>query len=331
MSNSLSDPLRPDDHADGAPRTGRPTGDIAQPRLGVVGWLRWGWRQLTSMRTALVLLLLLAIAAIPGSIVPQRTADPNGVSQYRTDNPDLYPILDHLQLFDVYSSAWFSAIYILLFISLIGCVIPRTTHHFKALRARPPRTPVRLSRLDDHAETVRAVPAGTDASDEASHAVDLAQQQLRKAGYRVERYDTPATAKRPAVASVAVVAVAVAALVAIAIAVTIPIPVAIVAAGVATVGVARALALVDTLLIVPGAVVAAICLGARATVARGGLVAIGLAAARVRGFVGQRGAGEEGACQRHCQHGHGFRAHLRHRAFSLCCRAGPDRGGTSPV
>ncbi|MFM9745573.1 cytochrome c biogenesis protein ResB, partial [Streptomyces brasiliscabiei] len=84
----------------------------AQPALGVVGWLGWGWRQLTSMRTALVLLLLLAIAAIPGSIVPQRTADPNGVSQFKVDHPDLYPVLDHLQLFDVYSSAWFSAIYI---------------------------------------------------------------------------------------------------------------------------------------------------------------------------------------------------------------------------
>ena len=48
MSNSLSDPLRPSDHADGVER-------IAQPRLGLVGWLRWGWRQLTSMRTALVL------------------------------------------------------------------------------------------------------------------------------------------------------------------------------------------------------------------------------------------------------------------------------------
>lgn len=195
MSNSLSDPLRPSDHADGVER-------IAQPKLGFVGWLRWGWRQLTSMRTALVLLLLLAIAAIPGSIVPQRTADPNGVTQYRTNNPDLYPILDHLQLFDVYSSAWFSAIYILLFISLIGCVIPRTTHHFKALRARPPRTPVRLSRLDDYTETVRAVPAGVDAEAAASRAVDLAQAQLRKAGYRVERYDTPATGNRPAVASV---------------------------------------------------------------------------------------------------------------------------------
>ena len=65
MSSSLSDPLRPDDHADSAPRTGRPTGDIAQPRLGVVGWLRWGWRQLTSMRTALVLLLLCLLYTSP--------------------------------------------------------------------------------------------------------------------------------------------------------------------------------------------------------------------------------------------------------------------------
>lgn len=181
-----SEPLRPSDHADAAPAS---ADGIAQPKLGVTGWLRWGWRQLTSMRTALVLLLLLAIAAIPGSIVPQRTADPNGVAQYKTNNPDLYPILDHLQLFDVYSSAWFSAIYILLFISLIGCVIPRTKHHWKALRARPPRTPARLNRLDDHVEVVRELPAGVDAATAAAQAVDLAETQLKKAGYRVERYD----------------------------------------------------------------------------------------------------------------------------------------------
>ncbi|WP_336632900.1 MULTISPECIES: cytochrome c biogenesis protein ResB [unclassified Microbacterium] len=205
MSSSRSDvvdatdPLRPTDHAD----AGEPSGPVS-PALGLVGWLRWGWRQLTSMRTALVLLLLLAIAAIPGSIVPQRTADPNGVSQFKVDNPDLYPVLDHLQLFDVYSSAWFSAIYILLFISLIGCVIPRTTHHAKALRARPPRTPVRLSRLDDHAEAFRALP-GADADAAASaaaRAIDLAQTQLRKGGYRVERYDGPATGRAAGMASV---------------------------------------------------------------------------------------------------------------------------------
>nr|WP_233494897.1 cytochrome c biogenesis protein ResB [Microbacterium sp. TS-1] len=163
---------------------------ITQPQLGIVGWLRWGWRQLTSMRTALVLLLLLAIAAIPGSIVPQRSADPNGVTQWRTDNPDLYPILDALQLFDVYTSVWFSAIYILLFVSLVGCVIPRTKHHWQALKSRPPRTPVRLSRLADHRTVGAALREDEDAAAAASAAVDEAERQLRKSGYRVERYDS---------------------------------------------------------------------------------------------------------------------------------------------
>nr|WP_243074524.1 cytochrome c biogenesis protein ResB [Microbacterium sp. SS28] len=176
--------MRPADHADSGGGD-----DVVQPALGPIGWLRWGWRQLTSMRTALVLLLLLAIAAVPGSIVPQRTADPNGVTQYFTDNPELAPVLENLQLFDVYSSAWFSAIYILLFVSLIGCVIPRTKHHWKALKARPPRTPARLARLDDHRETVVELSADEDAQDAASRAVDLAADQLKRSGYRVERYD----------------------------------------------------------------------------------------------------------------------------------------------
>ena len=141
-ADRVTDPLRPSDHVDGSGDSG-----IESPRLGIVGWLRWGWRQLTSMRTALVLLLILAIAAIPGSIFPQRMADPNGVTQYKVDHPDLFPIMDSMQLFDVYLSAWFSAIYLLLFLSLVGCVIPRIKHHLKALRSRPPRTPVRQSRL----------------------------------------------------------------------------------------------------------------------------------------------------------------------------------------
>ncbi|MFM2720068.1 cytochrome c biogenesis protein ResB [Microbacterium mcarthurae (nom. nud.)] len=188
--NTVTEPadgvLRPSDHADSA----TPSGDeISSPRLGVVGWLRWGWRQLTSMRTALVLLLLLAIAAVPGSLVPQRSADPNGVTQYFRDNPDLAPVLDNLSLFDVYTSPWFSAIYILLFISLIGCVLPRTKHHAKALRAQPPRTPARLARLDDHRVASVPVPEGQDADVVATAAVDSAAAQLRKAGYRVARYD----------------------------------------------------------------------------------------------------------------------------------------------
>ncbi|MDF2573614.1 MAG: cytochrome biosis protein [Agromyces sp.] len=179
---------RPDDHIDAAER---PSDDapVTQPKLGVVGWLRFAWRQLTSMRTALLLLLLLAIAAVPGSLVPQRSSDPNGVTQYFADNPDLAPVLDSFQMFDVYTSAWFSAVYLLLFVSLIGCVIPRTKHHFEALRARPPRTPARLSRLAGYTERPLAVPAGSTTEAAADAAIDAAAKQLKQSGYRVERYE----------------------------------------------------------------------------------------------------------------------------------------------
>jgi cytochrome c biogenesis protein len=187
VNSDSSDPLRPSDHVDG-------DDSITQPRLGFVGWLRWGWRQLTSMRTALVLLLVLAIAAIPGSIFPQRMADPNGVTQWQRENPDLFPVLDALKMFDVYLSPWFSAIYLLLFASLVGCVIPRIKHHAKALRARPPRTPARLQRLEDYRAVTRdaAAESGTrtgDAETEAAASIDVATKQLKALGYRVERYD----------------------------------------------------------------------------------------------------------------------------------------------
>ena len=124
------------------------------------------------MRTALVLLLFLAIAAVPGSLFPQRTADPNGVIQWERDNPDVFPVADAIGLFDVYQSPWFSAIYLLLFTSLIGCVIPRAKHHYKALRSQPPRTPARLSRLPDYREVT--ISAGAAAQNAAAEAVELA-------------------------------------------------------------------------------------------------------------------------------------------------------------
>jgi len=123
---------------------------IEAPDLTIKSWLRWLWRQLTSMKTALWLLLLLAAAAVPGSIYPQRSADPNGVVLYFRNNPELAKWLDRFQLFDVYSSSWFSAIYLLLFISLIGCVLPRIGVHYKALVSDPPAAPTNLSRLPEY-------------------------------------------------------------------------------------------------------------------------------------------------------------------------------------
>jgi len=153
-----------------------------------VGYLRFFWRQLTSMRTALFLLLLLAIAAIPGSLVPQVSSDPNGVIQYKAANPGLTPVLEFFQVFTTYTSVWFSAIYLLLFISLIGCVIPRTKHHIDALRARPPKTPARLARLEGFTTRETTMDAAT--------AVSSAETLLRKQGYRTQVYADSVSAER---------------------------------------------------------------------------------------------------------------------------------------
>ncbi|MFD1213861.1 cytochrome c biogenesis protein ResB [Arthrobacter sp. GCM10027362] len=156
--------------------------DVALPALGFAGMLRWAWTQLTSMRTALFLLLLLAVAAVPGSLFPQRPANPAVVTQYIEDHPGSGPWLDRFQLFDVYSSVWFSAIYLLLFISLIGCVIPRARQHWKAIRSQPPRTPRRLSRLPEYGAL--ALAAGALVT--AASAVEDAARLLKRRGYRVE-------------------------------------------------------------------------------------------------------------------------------------------------
>jgi cytochrome c biogenesis protein len=111
---------------------------------------RWAWRQLTSMRIALVLLFLLALAAVPGSVVPQQDVDPVAVADFRREHPGLAPLFDTLSLFNVFASPWFSAIYLLLFVSLLGCVVPRTRQYWRTVRARPPAAPRHLGRLPQH-------------------------------------------------------------------------------------------------------------------------------------------------------------------------------------
>ena len=128
----------------GASRRRRTT---AGPRLGARGWLRWGWRQLTSMRTALVLLFLLALAAIPGSILPQRGTDPMAVQSWIEGHPGIAPTLERIGAFETFTAPWFSAIYILLFLSLIGCVLPRIAAHWRSMRSPTPPAPRRLDRL----------------------------------------------------------------------------------------------------------------------------------------------------------------------------------------
>jgi cytochrome c biogenesis protein len=155
------------------------------PEIGAVGLLRFTWRQLTSMRTALVLLMMLGVAAIPGSFIPQRTQNPMAVSDIFTNSPTKALWYERFSLFDVYASPWFSAIYILLFISLIGCVLPRTFEHYKASRALPPITPKNLSRMEFHSEW-------KGSGDE----LDIARQWFKKNRFRIRELDGSISAEK---------------------------------------------------------------------------------------------------------------------------------------
>lgn len=136
-----------------------PRPDPGAAPLAPLEFARWIWRQLTSMRTALMLLFLLAIAAVPGSVIPQEAVDSARAARWQDQHPTLTPIYEKLGLFAVYDSAWFSAIYLLLMVSLVGCILPRTMVYARALRARPPKLPRNLRRLPEHRElTVDAAP-----------------------------------------------------------------------------------------------------------------------------------------------------------------------------
>ena len=152
MSNSTTDtPVASDDQGELAAGSQLSTAPQEEapglPALGVIGWARWFWRQLTSMRVALLLLFLLSLGAIPGSLIPQSGTDETKVADFMRRHSFLGSLYDKLGLFHVYSSVWFSAIYILLFISLIGCIVPRTWQFVGQLRSRPPGAPRRLTRL----------------------------------------------------------------------------------------------------------------------------------------------------------------------------------------
>ncbi len=169
------------------PRAVQPLQPVARgARRQLLAPYRRAWRQLTSMRTALLLLFLLALASVPGGFLPQRRINPIRVTTYIREHPTVGPLLDKLSMYDVFSSPWFSAIYLLLFVSLVGCLGPRIRLHARALRATPPKAPATLSRLpaSDRWES------GSDA------AAVLAEARAALKGWRVVERDGQLSAEK---------------------------------------------------------------------------------------------------------------------------------------
>ena len=135
------------------------------PVRGGLAFLRNIWRQLTSMRTALVLLFLLALASLPGALLPQWSLNTSKTAQYIVDHGAFGKLLDKLGFFAVFGSPWYAAIYLLLFTSLVGCLLPRTWDFVGQIRMKPVATPRNLARMP-HSATVAV--AGADPAQVAS-------------------------------------------------------------------------------------------------------------------------------------------------------------------
>jgi cytochrome c biogenesis protein len=149
-------------------------------RSGLGDILRQAWREYRSMRTALVLLVVLAAASILGSLFPQEGLSPQRVDRYFADHPALAPVLERLGLFDVFGSAWYMAIYVALLGALVACLVPRTRALVRVLRSRPPRGGD-LSRYRTRASfTTPAAPGD---------AMAAARRVLRRSRYRLADHD----------------------------------------------------------------------------------------------------------------------------------------------
>lgn len=149
--------------------------------------LRDGWRGLRRMRTAIILLFVLAAGASVGSLFPQRPVNSLKVDEWIANHPSWARTAEWFGLFDVFGSWWFTAIYVLLLISLVGCIVPRYVALVRQLRSKP-RADASIRGLQQYRET--SVPIAADV------ALSAAERSLRRHHYRtVREHDTVAAEK----------------------------------------------------------------------------------------------------------------------------------------
>lgn len=132
------------------------------------------------MRTALILLLVLALASSVGSFFPQRPVNAGGVADWIDRNPGWAPLAEALGLFDVYGSWWFMTVYALLVVSLVGCLVPRYRAVVRAIQAQPKPRGSLAGVGPSHAGVVALAP---------ERALAGAERVLRRRRFRIARQD----------------------------------------------------------------------------------------------------------------------------------------------
>jgi len=157
-----------------------PPASSRPPRLTLRQSFAVAWRTLRSMRTALVLLFLLATASAVGTLLPQIPSSPERVASYRATHRGLGAFFSRAGFFDVFGSWWFVLILSLLFVSLVACLIPRSRAMIRSIRQHP----IQARELDAFPHYREFVVPGAPAE-----AAATARTVLRRHRYRVAMSD----------------------------------------------------------------------------------------------------------------------------------------------
>lgn len=93
------------------------------------------WKQLTSIKLTVWVLLTIAAAAVIGTLIPQ-----NKPPAYYQDHfgERLYALFSRLDLLDMYHSLWFQALLLILAVNILACSLDRIKSVFKIVFARNP-------------------------------------------------------------------------------------------------------------------------------------------------------------------------------------------------
>lgn len=92
------------------------------------------WNLFKSVRLTIFILIILAIASIAGTLIPQQ----EGAAEFAQGlSPGMLRIFDALDLFDMYHALWFRLIIAFLALNLIICSVDRFPTAWKRIKTRP--------------------------------------------------------------------------------------------------------------------------------------------------------------------------------------------------
>ncbi len=133
------------------------------------------WAFFSSMKTAIVLLLVLAAASMAGTLIPQNEPPEFYLNKFGAQK---YALMQRLSLTDVYHSTWFSVLLLLIGINLAVCSLNRFGMAWRRTFRPGVGTEVGTVRAMGRSENLRCE---SGAPDTASKAAEF----LKSRGYRV--------------------------------------------------------------------------------------------------------------------------------------------------